>query len=470
MSALGLSGTGRYEGGMGAFGAHNHGAHHAGAHHYGAEWADIWPDTAVFEGNYLTSVGGVTVNELIAAHGTPEYVLDLATVTNRITQWKQALARGVAEGGATIHYASKALPVVGVCHFMDTHGLHIDVASEGELAVALAAGIEPANILVHGNNKSMGLLTQAAEIGVGFIVIDSLDELHRLGALGQPTTVLLRLTPGVVADTHEAVATAAEHQKFGLSIRYELAHAAVDQLRTYPHLDLAGLHLHIGSNIANKDNFIAGIGRVAAFARDTRLDVHQLNLGGGLGVPYVPGAVVPTIDEHVDTLFEALDGAFNEFPHIMVEPGRSLVGTAGITVYRVGTVKDVGDVRFVSVNGGMSDNPRPAMYGAVHTMAPVHRIGGADSPTMRPVMVAGIHCESGDMLGQAALPADIRPGDLVAAATTGAYTLSMSSNYNRVPRPPMVAVANGHHEVWVRRETVQDVIARDLLPDSLNLT
>lgn len=460
MSALGLSGTGRYEGGMGAIGAHNH----------GAEWAELWPDTAVFDGNYLTQIGGVAMEELIAAHGSPAYVLDLATVKNRIDQWKAALARGVAEGGATIHYASKALPVVGVCHFMDKHGLHIDVASEGELAVALAAGIAPANILVHGNNKSIELLTQAVDLGVGFIVIDSLDELRRLGALGRPATVLLRLTPGVVADTHEAVATAAEHQKFGLSIRYELAHAAVDLVRDYPNLTLAGLHLHIGSNIANKDNFVAGIARVAAFARDTRLEVQQLNLGGGLGVPYVPGAVVPTIDDHVDTLFEALDGAFDEFPHLMVEPGRSLVGTAGVTVYTVGTVKDVGDVRFVSIDGGMSDNPRPAMYGAVHTMTPVRRIGGAASPTMRQVMVAGIHCESGDMLGQASLPADLRLGDLVASATTGAYTLSMSSNYNRVPRPAMVAVANGQHEVWVRRETVQDVITRDLLPDSLHLS
>lgn len=459
MSALGLSGTGRYEGGMGAIGAHTH----------GAEWAELWPDTAVFDGPYLSSIGGVGLETLIATHGSPAYVLDLATVKNRIDQWTTALAQGVAAGGATIHYASKALPVVGMCAFMDAHGLHVDVASEGELAVALAAGISPANILVHGNNKSMALLTQAVDLGVGFIVIDSLDELHRLGVLGRPATVLLRLTPGVVADTHEAVATAAEHQKFGLSIRYELAHAAVDLVRDYPNLTLAGLHLHIGSNIANKDNFVAGIARVAAFARDTRLEVQQLNLGGGLGVPYVPGAVVPSIDEHVATLVEALDGAFDQFPHLMVEPGRSLVGTAGVTVYTVGTIKDVGDVRFVSIDGGMSDNPRPAMYGAVHTMAPVHRIGGAGSPTMRQVMVAGIHCESGDMLGQASLPADLRLGDLVASATTGAYTLSMSSNYNRVPRPPLVAVANGQHEVWVRRETVEDVIARDLLPNSLHL-
>lgn len=459
MSTLGLSGTGRIEGGMGAIGAHNH----------GAEWADIWPDSAVFDGNYLFEVGGVALQNLIAAHGSPAYVLDLGTVTNRIDQWKAALARGVAPGGATIHYASKALPVVGVCAFMDRHGLHVDVASEGELAVALAAGIGPANILVHGNNKSLALLTQAVDLGVGFIVIDSLDELHRLGALGRPATVLLRLTPGVVADTHEAVATAAEHQKFGLSIRYELAHAAVDLVRQYPHLTLAGLHLHIGSNIANKDNFIAGIGRVAAFARDTRLAVQVLNLGGGLGVPYVPGAVVPTIDDHVETLFEALDGAFTDLPHLMVEPGRSLVGTAGITVYTVGTIKDVGDKRFVSIDGGMSDNPRPAMYGAIHTMAPIRRGGGAVSPTLRTVDVAGIHCESGDMFGSFGLPADLGLGDLVASATTGAYTLSMSSNYNRVPRPAMVAVANGQHEVWVRRETVQDVIGRDILPDALRL-
>ncbi|WP_336248772.1 diaminopimelate decarboxylase [Stomatohabitans albus] len=459
MSSLGLSGLGRLEGGIGAIGAHSH----------GAEWAELWPDTAAFEGNYLHRVGGVELSELIAAHGSPAYVLDLATVESRINQWKTALAAGAGVGETTIHYASKALPVVGVCAFMAQHGLHVDVASEGELAVALAAGIAPEHILVHGNNKSMELLAQSVEYGVGFIVIDSLDELHRLGALGQPATVLLRLTPGVVADTHEAVATAAEHQKFGLSIRYELAHAAVDLIRQYPQLDLAGLHLHIGSNIANKDNFIAGIGRVAAFAHDTRVAVRHLNLGGGLGVPYVPGAVVPSITDHVETLFEALDGAFPSVPHLMVEPGRSLVGTAGITVYSVGTVKDVGDVRFVSVDGGMSDNPRPAMYGAVHTMAPVHRIGGAESPTMRQVMVAGLHCESGDMLGQAALPADLRAGDLVASATTGAYTLSMSSNYNRVPRPVMVAVANGNHETWVRRETVADVIARDQLPQALKL-
>lgn len=459
MSSLGLSGLGRLEGGMGAIGAHNH----------GAEWAELWPDTAEFDGNYLHRVGGVDLASVLAAHGSPVYLLDLATVESRINQWKSALAAGVPAGGATIHYASKALPVVGVCAFMAQRGLHVDVASEGELAVALAAGITPKDILVHGNNKSVELLRQSVEHQVGFVVIDSLDELHRLGAFGQPAQVLLRLTPGVVADTHEAVATAAEHQKFGLSIRYELAHAAVDLIRQYPHLDLAGLHLHIGSNIANKDNFIAGIGRVAAFARDTRLEVRHLNLGGGLGVPYVPGAVVPSINDHVETLFEALDGAFADFPHLMVEPGRSLVGTAGITVYTVGTVKDVGDVRFVSVDGGMSDNPRPAMYGAVHTMTPVRRIGGAASPTMRQVMVAGLHCESGDMLGQAALPADLRPGDLVASATTGAYTLSMSSNYNRIPRPALVALANGEHETWVRRETVADVIARDQLPKTLKL-
>lgn len=419
----------------------------------------VWPGGTTFldapEGAVaVAAIGGVALADLAAAHGTPLYVMDLDEVVERMRRYRAAMGPDT-----DVFYASKALPIVALLRLAVQEGLGVDVASEGEMLTALHAGVPGERLVLHGNNKDLDELTMALDAGVGRIVVDSLDEVHRLIALGRPATLLLRMTPGVIPDTHSHIATAADDQKFGLSITRGLAQHAVQLLHGASFLRLAGLHLHIGSNIADGDDFAAGIRVVAEFASAAGVDLAELNLGGGLGIRYHADDRAPTIEQHVRTLLTAVDAALPSRPRLAVEPGRSLVGPAGVTLYRVGTVKRIpGVAAFVSVDGGMSDNLRPALYGARYTVAATRPFAAAALHHL-----AGSHCESGDVLARdVPLPTDVTPGDLVVTAATGAYGYAMANNYNRFRKPAVVGVRGGEARLLVRRQTLEDLVQLDI--------
>ncbi len=416
----------------------------------------------------LTAVGGVEIEHLAARCGTPLYVLDHAELVGRMRAYQAAFA-----DRATVIYAAKALCVAGVLQLAAAEGLHVDVASGGELHTALRAGLAPERLVLHGNNKSVAELEQAVQTGVGRVVIDSFVELERMDAIaaraGRVMDVLVRITPGIETTTHEFVRTGHEDTKFGFTLSAGLAARAVEQTTQAAHLRLRGLHSHIGSQVLTLDAFAANariLCNTVAVLRDALgVELQELNLGGGLGIRYTDeGSIGP--QEYAQALLGVVDERVAELglamPRLAVEPGRSLVGPAGITLYRVGTVKDVPGVRrYVSVDGGMSDNLRPALYGSRYRFASAGR--AATGSTTAPATVVGKHCESGDVLGaDVELPAAIAPGDLLAVAATGAYNHAMASNYNRLPRPGMVLVRDGELRTLVERETLEDVIARDV--------
>jgi diaminopimelate decarboxylase len=339
-------------------------------------------------------------------------------------------------------------------------GMRVDVATGGELHVVLAAGVPPERIVLHGNNKSPAELRRACDLGVR-VVVDSFDELARLQALydetGRATRVMVRVTPGVEAHTHEYVMTGQTDSKFGLGLASGDAARAVEHVRLHPAFDLVGIHAHIGSQIFLLRSFEKAVEVLARFVEP--LDVEELCLGGGLGVPYVEGEEAPTITEWAAVLHAACAAA-GITSHVTVEPGRAIAAAAGLTLYRVGTVKDIPGVRtYVSVDGGMSDNPRPVLYGSGYE-AFLPRATLAERP--RTVTVVGKHCESGDVVVRdARVPADLAVGDVLCTPVTGAYGHSMASNYNKVPRPPVVFVRGGSARVVVRRETLDDLLRLD---------
>jgi diaminopimelate decarboxylase len=429
----------------------------------------IWPSSARREAGVL-SVGGLPVTRLAAEHGTPAMLLDEADV--------RARARGFAGAGPAVEafYAGKAFLCTAVARWIADEGLGLDVCTGGELAVALAAGFPAARIAVHGNNKSVAELRRAVGAGVGRIVVDSFDEIARLAeiaaAAGVRQRVLVRVTVGVEAHTHEFIATAHEDQKFGFSLRDGVAERAVELVLAAPSLELAGLHSHIGSQIFDTAGFEVAAHRVVALAARIR-DVYgvepaELDLGGGFGIAYVPGddpeAPKQSVERLVGIVERECAAAGLALPRLSLEPGRAVVGPGGVTVYEVGTVKQVsldgGSSRtYVSVDGGMSDNIRTALYGAEYTCVLANRESTAE-PTL--ARVVGKHCESGDIVVRDSwLPSDVRPGDLLAVAATGAYCRSMASNYNYVPRPPVIAVRDGEATVIVRRETEDDMLRLD---------
>ena len=407
---------------------------------------------------------------LATEHGTPLIVFDRATLERRAA----AFARAVEP--QNVLYAGKAFCCVAVCAILSDLGLGLDVCTGGELATALAAGFPPERIVFHGNNKSLDELRMARDAGVGRVVADSFDELRRLRDVGWGNPVLIRVTPGVEAHTHEYVQTGHEDSKFGFTLADGIALSA---LRTAAGsgLDVAGLHAHIGSQIFEKEGFELAAARLAALAGDARaelgLEVRELDLGGGLGIAYTPEDDPPEPGELVTAIAAVARDAFTaqglDVPAILFEPGRALAGPAGVTVYRVGTVKRIPRARghadqpdrvYVSVDGGMSDNPRYALYRATYDAALANRM--KDPPALW-CSVAGKHCESGDVLiRDVRLPEDVAPGDLLCVPATGAYTYSMASNYNRVPRPPVVLVEDGDARVIVRRETYDDVLRLDV--------
>lgn len=428
-----------------------------------------FPSTSVVEDGQLVSVGGVDVEQLVSEYGTPLYVVDRAELVARMRAYRQAFGSEV-----TVAYASKALCVVAVLQLAAREGLWCDVASEGELATALAAGFPPDRLVFHGNNKSEDELRSAIAAGVGRVVVDSFSELARLERVadeaGRVVDVHLRVTPGIEAHTHEYIRTGQDDSKFGFTLSAGLAHAAVDQVVASPTLRLRGLHCHIGSQIFMPEAFAAAAETMTELMRDV-LETHgfapeELNLGGGLGVRYGAADDPPPLEAYAQAIRGAVATARERYglPPVKlgVEPGRSIAAPAGCTIYRIGTIKEVPGARvYLSVDGGLSDNPRYALYGARYTFAPAGRrkLSGPD----RPVTVVGKHCESGDVLGtDVPLPVDLAEDDLLAVAATGAYNHSMASNYNRLPRPAMVLVGDGRADLIVRRESTTDLVRLDI--------
>jgi diaminopimelate decarboxylase len=429
----------------------------------------IWPTSARRVDGVL-HLGGAPVTALADEHATPALFLDEDDLRARARAYMAAFQ------GVDVFYAGKAFLCTAVARWIEEEGLGLDVCTGGELAVALAAGFPAERIALHGNNKSVAELRRAVDAGVGRVIVDSFDEIARLAdvaaAAGVRQRVLVRVTVGVEAHTHEFIATAHEDQKFGFSLRDGVAAQAVAAVLAAPSLELAGLHSHIGSQIFETSGFEVAAHRVVGLAATIR-DVHgvqvdEINLGGGLGIAYVAG----DDPESPKQTLERLSGIVElecaavglRAPRLSVEPGRAIAGPSAITVYEVGTVKDVtldgGHVRrYVSVDGGMSDNIRTALYDAEYTCALANRASSAPPALSR---VVGKHCESGDVIVRDTwLPGDVRPGDLLAVAATGAYCRSMASNYNHLPRPPVVAVRDGVARVIVRRETEADLLSLD---------
>ena len=414
-------------------------------------------DTAIVGDDGWLTVGGCSIADLAAEYGTPLFVYDEAHLRNRC---REAVA---AFGHQRVIYATKAFLCRAMARLAYDEGLLLDVASGGELHVALAAGVPGSACTLHGNNKSVAELRMAIEAGVRHIVVDSFDELDRLDALaadgvGPAPKILLRITPGVHAHTHEFIATGQDDSKFGFNLGNGDALRAVDRARRSASVELVGVHCHIGSNVFEASSFAKAAEVMADFA--VPLDLPELVLGGGLGVAYVESEEAPTITQWGNVLLDA-SAALGVRSNVSVEPGRAIVAAAAMTVYSVGTIKEIPGLRtYVAVDGGMSDNPRPVLYGSGYESFLPRAVDAERSRTAR---LVGKHCESGDVLSfEARLPADIAVGDLLAMPVTGAYGHSMGSNYNKITRPPVVFVADGEARLVVRRETFDDLLATDL--------
>ena len=449
----------------------------------------IWPEAFRRGEDGVLAVSGIPVPELAERYGTPSYVYSEDTFRARAREFRAAFTEAFARIGAevSVYYAGKSFLTTEVVRWLREEGLNVDTASGGELAVALRGGMEPARIALHGNNKSAAEITRALDHGLGRIVVDSLAEIelvaHLARTLGVVAPVLIRVTPGVHASTHEFIATAHEDQKFGLSLAPSEgggdspAMQAVAACVLEPELDLRGIHCHIGSQIFDADGFGMAAERVLAFmaAADERfgLTLPELDLGGGYGIAYTEAdtprparEIAEALADQVATTARSLRMAV---PHLSIEPGRAISGPAACTLYTVGTLKTVtaesgAQRRYVSVDGGMSDNALPVLYGADYTAVLANRRAEGAPVLSR---VVGKHCESGDIVVRDVyLPEDLAPGDVLAVPATGAYCWALSSNYNWIARPPVVAVrAAGDRpeaRLIVRGETEEDLFARDL--------
>ena len=430
----------------------------------------IWAANVERVGGELV-VAGLPATTLAAEHGTPVFVLDTEDLRERARTYADAFQ------GGDVYYAAKAFLCTAVAGLIAEEGLGIDVCTAGELAVALQAGVGPDRLALHGNNKSVAELRLAIESGVGRIVLDSHLEIDRLARLvaeaGVRVKVLVRVTVGVEAHTHEFIATAHEDQKFGFSLSSGQAHEAVARVLQRPELELVGVHSHIGSQIFDTAGFEVAAHRVVGLLAEIRdrhgIELPEIDLGGGQGIAYVEGDDPQPAADIAARLREIVhrecDLAGIAVPRLSVEPGRAIIGPSMLTLYEVGTVKpislDGGVVRhYISVDGGMSDNIRTALYDADYTAVLANRLSSAPAQLSR---VVGKHCESGDIVVRDCwLPADVGPGDLLAVAATGAYCYAMASNYNRIPRPPVVAVADGRSRVIVRRESLEQLMANDV--------
>jgi diaminopimelate decarboxylase len=413
----------------------------------------LLPSSAGIRSDGCLAIGGFDVREIAEEFGTPVFVYDEQHIRERIRE-------AVRSFSGTIAYASKAFLCRAMAEIVAEEGVHLDAASMGEIFVAVVGGVSPEKIVFHGNNKSERELRYATSIKVGRIVVDSFDELDRLGALAEsPVEIWLRLTPGIEAHTHEFVRTGQDDSKFGFNVANHDADRAVQRVARYANLTLRGFHAHIGSQIFRLESFSDEVEVVADFVQRYRLE--ELNLGGGLGVAYLPDEIAPSISEWarvVDATAARLGLARDT--KLFLEPGRAIVATAGLTLYSVGTRKEIPGIRrYVSVDGGMSDNPRPVVYGSGYAVYAAERL---NDPHDRVWSVAGKHCESGDVIVREGwLPSELRLDELLVTPVTGAYGYSMSSNYNKVPRPPVVFVNGEQLRVVVKGESLDDLVRLD---------
>ena len=434
----------------------------------------IWPASAHRDADGELIIGGVEAGLLARTYGTPLQVIDEGEVRRRAAAIRSAFDTAAEAHGtsARVYYAGKALLNTSIVRWVTDEGLNVDVCTGGELEVALAAGADAGRLGFHGNNKSVPELERAVQVGIGTIIIDSEIEIERLAAIvsrtGTTQRVMLRVNSGVHAETHDFLATAHEDQKFGTPL--EAAPALVERIREIPSLKLRGLHCHIGSQIFGSRGFAESASRMIELHAALREggELPMLNLGGGFGIAYTAADDPTPIEELANAIVDAVARECEvrgiPIPTLAFEPGRAVVGQAGVTLYEVGTTKEVslgdrGERLYVSVDGGMSDNARPALYGSQYSARIASR-EGTGAPVL--VRVVGSHCESGDIVvDHEYLPSDVTPGDLLAVPATGAYCYALSSNYNTTPRPAVVAVRDGQARVIVRGETLADLLSRD---------
>jgi diaminopimelate decarboxylase len=401
-------------------------------------------------------VGGCDLIDVVAEFGTPAYIYAEDDIRIRARAYLDAFRARTDD--FEVLYASKAAPVSAIYAMCAEEGLSVDVASGGELYMALRARFDPQRIYLHGNNKTEAELRQAIEAGIGYLILDSFDEIERADALlDRAQDVLIRVTPGIEPSTHGFVQTGGLDSKFGFGLEDGLARRAIDAVRASRHLRLVGLHAHIGSQIFELDPYVHAIEALAGLWDE---GCRIINVGGGLGIAYTSEDEPPGIEEYVDVKVRGVERVLDPVPRILIEPGRSLVGNAGLTAYTVGTVKEIPGVRtYIAVDGGMSDNMRPMLYGARYEALIANRAADA---AQTPATIAGKHCESGDILVRDAMLASPAVGDILVTPATGAYGYAMASNYNGIPRPPVIFCSQGNAREVVRRETYEDLVARDL--------
>lgn len=415
----------------------------------------LLPDSAIVHDGVL-SIGGVNLIELAAEHGTPLFVYDEDHLRSRCREAVAAFGDGVA-------YATKAFLSQAMARLAWEEGMALDVATGGELHVALAAGVPGDRLVMHGNNKSVAELGMALDAGVGRIVLDSFDEIRRVeglvaGGKNSPR-VLVRLNPGIDVHTHEYLQTGVADSKFGFGVASGEARRAIEMATSSPAMDLVGVHAHVGSQIFVAESFARAIGALAPFLLDH--DLEEFSIGGGLGVAYVTGESAPSITDWAESVKDACRRHRIE-ARITAEPGRSIVAKGAVTLYTVGTIKEIEGIRtYVAVDGGMSDNPRPVLYGSGYEAFLPRAVAAKRNKTVR---IVGKHCESGDVIvSEAAVPSDIAVGDILCTPVTGAYGHSMGSNYNMILRPAVVFVRNGEAKLVVRRENHADLTSRDVV-------
>ncbi len=420
-------------------------------------------------------IESIKATELVKQYGSPLYTLSESVIRQNAAAYRTAMEKHTDR--YTLLYASKAFLTVAMAKIMDSEGFGLDVVSGGELHTALQAGIPPQKIYMHGNNKTKQELRYAVEKNIGCIIVDNFYDIDILQSLGKEynkiITVMMRVTPGIEAHTHDYIKTGQEDSKFGFNIEDGTAFIAIEKVLAEDHLDLVGFHSHIGSQIFEIEPYKMLAEVFLAFVKEVKnrfdLDTKELNLGGGLGINYTSEDDKPDYFETVSTILGHLKILFEKegvpLPHLLMEPGRSIVGEAGVTLYTVGNIKEIPGIRkFVAVDGGMTDNPRPALYQAAYTAAIANRV---EDQNMEKVTIAGKCCESGDILIRDTILPKIEQGDILAIFSTGAYNYSMSSHYNRIPKPPVVLVKGTESHIIVKGETYEDMVRNDLVPEYL---